>query len=243
MRSKINYVKLIIFVVIVNMVTGNLVQADGNKITANVTEDSNIPVTGILLNKANMTVDYPLDSPDEIIKLEAIICPLDASNKHVLWSSSNKSIASVDINGTVTTTKKPGKTDIIAKTEDGNFKAVCRLVVKNKFYYSIKLYAVPKKNEFNWKKYSFKKKKLEVKKTFKIGVHNNPDVCSWGKLNYTFASSNNKVVKVNKEGVVTAKKPGKVTITVRPDSELYEILMKPAKCKIIVLPAKKHRKK
>ncbi len=60
--------------------------------------------------------------------LVATIEPHNATNKKVIWSSSNISVATVSTNGKVTTLKE-GITYIRAKTEDGRHVASCRINV------------------------------------------------------------------------------------------------------------------
>ena len=62
------------------------------------------------------------------LKLTPTFNPEKATNKKVTWSSSDKSVATVDNNGTVTP-KKIGSTIIIVVSEDGNKKATCTVTV------------------------------------------------------------------------------------------------------------------
>lgn len=60
--------------------------------------------------------------------LTAKIKPENAENKNIKWQSSNPAIASVDNNGNVST-KSIGETTIVAESEDGGYKAQCRIIV------------------------------------------------------------------------------------------------------------------
>lgn len=62
------------------------------------------------------------------LKLTPTFNPEKATNKKVTWSSSDKSVATVDNNGTVTP-KKIGSTIITVVSEDGNKKATCTVTV------------------------------------------------------------------------------------------------------------------
>lgn len=57
------------------------------------------------------------------------IFPANASNKNVIWSSSNTSVARVDKQGRITGLKN-GKAQIQARTEDGGFSASCDVTVE-----------------------------------------------------------------------------------------------------------------
>lgn len=60
-------------------------------------------------------------------KLSANVLPEEATNKNVIWSTEDKSIATVD-DGLVTA-RGVGKTNIIATTIDGNHSAICQVEV------------------------------------------------------------------------------------------------------------------
>ncbi|MGE5396098.1 MAG: Ig-like domain-containing protein, partial [Chitinophagales bacterium] len=88
--------------------------------TCNVTV--NVPVTGVTLDKASMTL-----AAGQTGKLTATVAPADATNKTVTWSSSNTAAATVN-NGVVTAVAA-GNTTITVKTEDGGFTADCAVTV------------------------------------------------------------------------------------------------------------------
>jgi len=96
---------------------------DGNKIaTCNVAVVT--LVTGVAIVPNTVTLDV-----NSSITLSATISPMDAYNKNVTWSSSNKKVATVDLNGRVLTFAK-GSATITAITVDGNKKATCKVTVK-----------------------------------------------------------------------------------------------------------------
>ena len=65
------------------------------------------------------------------VTLSVTFTPGNATNKKVTWSTSNKSVATVDSNGKVTGVK-PGKATITVKTEDGGKTATCEVTVEKK---------------------------------------------------------------------------------------------------------------
>ena len=71
-------------------------------------------ITSITLNMKNGTVDK-----NGSLKLEATVTPADATNKSLLWSSDNSSVATVDQNGLVTAVSA-GKATITVKAQDGS---------------------------------------------------------------------------------------------------------------------------
>lgn len=91
------------------------------KVTVNVKP---IPVEGISLNKA----DAVLIEGDSIT-LEVEIYPENATNKNLVWTSSDNTVATVT-NGKVNA-NKVGNSTITVTTEDGNKTATCNIVVKS----------------------------------------------------------------------------------------------------------------
>lgn len=76
------------------------------------------PVIGISCPESVRTI------VGENVHIQAIVEPEDATNKKVIWSSSNPEIATVDNNGNVCGIAL-GETIVTAKTEDGGFEAKC----------------------------------------------------------------------------------------------------------------------
>ncbi|WP_406541123.1 Ig-like domain-containing protein [Clostridium ljungdahlii] len=85
---------------------------------------SSISVTGITLDKTGTV------AVGDTLQLKASVQPDNATDKNVNWSSSDKTIASVDGKGLVTGVKE-GTATITAVTEDGNKTAACTITVKN----------------------------------------------------------------------------------------------------------------
>ncbi|MGI6537817.1 MAG: S-layer homology domain-containing protein [Caldicoprobacterales bacterium] len=84
-----------------------------------------IPVTGITINEGKTIT---LSKRGEKKQLTTTILPHNATNKNVRWSSSNKSVVSVDKNGVITAMEN-GSATITVTTEDGNHSASCQVVV------------------------------------------------------------------------------------------------------------------
>ncbi|MEI6132301.1 MAG: Ig-like domain-containing protein [Bacillota bacterium] len=81
------------------------------------------PVKGISLNKSKLNL-----SKGKSAKLIYTISPVNASNKSVVWKSSNSSVATVSSSGTVKALKK-GKATISVTTIDGKFSSKCSVNV------------------------------------------------------------------------------------------------------------------
>ncbi|MEG1869788.1 MAG: Ig-like domain-containing protein, partial [Oscillospiraceae bacterium] len=94
------------------------------KVTVGSASSSNeTPVKGVSLNLQELNI-----KADATATLIATISPADASDKTVNWSSSAKSVAKVDGNGTVTGLKE-GTATITATTADGDYTAKCNVNV------------------------------------------------------------------------------------------------------------------
>ena len=88
------------------------------KITVNPTK-----LEGISFDQAEKTV-----KEGESFVLTPVFTPENASNKKVIWTSSNQSIATVDQEGKVST-HSFGECIIKAISEDGGFEAICKVIV------------------------------------------------------------------------------------------------------------------
>ena len=82
-------------------------------------------VSEIQLNKVQLT----LTVKNTATQLMAVVLPENASNKNIVWESSNPSVAAVDENGLVTVFEN-GTSLITAATEDGKVSASCEITVK-----------------------------------------------------------------------------------------------------------------
>lgn len=168
-----------------------------NKITAVCEVKVPIHTESIALNKTEIT-DL-LKGKTE--KLEVSFIPSNTEDsREVKWTSSAADIAVVDANGTVKALKE-GTATITATTVDGKHTASCTVTVKEIHLTDVKLDEMKNPSEL------FKGEKHQIK----IGL--NP-IDTTDNVIYTFASSDEKVVSVDKNGMVTALKNGKATITI-----------------------------
>jgi len=82
------------------------------------------PVTGVKLNKTNATI-----LKGKTLVLKATVLPANASNKKVVWKSSNVKIATVSSIGKITA-KAKGIAYVSVTTVDGKKLAKCKVTVK-----------------------------------------------------------------------------------------------------------------
>ncbi len=169
-------------------------EAGGKKATCKVTVK--VPVSKVALNKKSLTLGV-----GEKFTLKATVSPKTATNKKVTWTLSNKKKVVTIKNGKLVAKKKGTVT--VTATADGK-KATCKVTVK----------AAPDKKA----KVTLKKKsvKLKVKKTYQIKAKISSKKYGCNGFKYSVDKKGKKVVKVDSNGKVTAKKKGKATITVKP---------------------------
>ena len=164
------------------------------------------PVISVRLNKTSTTI-----SIGDTKQLTAKIKPSDATNQEVIWRSSNSKIARVTQSGRITALKE-GTVKISCISEDGGIVAVCTVKC-----------VVPVEGV------SLNKSSVTIKKgkTFKLKAEIYPSDATIKDV--TWSSSNKKIATVDKNGKVTAKKKGTVTITCKTKNGGYKI-----KCKVKV---------
>ena len=85
-----------------------------------------IAVTSVVLGNTELTL---VEGEEE--KLAVAVTPENATDKSVVWESSNTAVATVDQDGLVTAVEE-GKATITVKTNDGGFSASCEVTVKKK---------------------------------------------------------------------------------------------------------------
>ena len=148
------------------------------------------PVSGLELDK-----DYYKLKIDETFTLNAIISPSDASNKDVIWSSSDESIATVSENGEVAGIEE-GEALITCTTVDGGFEATCK----------VEVYRPVTGITLNPTSCRILKGNT---KTLSATIQPNDAT----DKSVTWSSADSTVATVSSNGVVTGKKVGTTTIT------------------------------
>lgn len=143
-------------------------------------------VTGVTLDKESAS----LRIGEETLQLNAVVEPSDASDKSLLWTSSEEGVASVSETGLVTPLA-PGETVITATTVDGEFSATCTVTVIQPVI-SITL------NETSIN--------INPDMTFELVAQINPDNASDKTLEWK--SSDETVATVDQNGVVTGVETG-----------------------------------
>lgn len=128
--NTLNYNKAISFIITQNgSYTFNVYMSNNQEFEKiiNINSIKNIiKVSGIKINEKSQSL-YVSKSK----KLSYTISPNNATNKKVIWSSSNNKIVSVTSDGTIKALKE-GTATIKVTTEDGAFTSSCKITVKKK---------------------------------------------------------------------------------------------------------------
>ena len=156
-------------------------------------------VTGVSLNERAISLEI-----GKCFQLTATVSPADAKDKTVTWSSSAPGVAEVSDEGLVLAVG-PGSAVITVTTNDGKKVAKCTVYVKAKAI-ALKAMKIPQKAVVN----------LAKGKTLQVKPRLTPKSATGTKgIIPKFKSSNKAVAVIDPVGVITALKPGKVTITVK----------------------------
>ena len=160
--------------------------------TVNITTDT-IDVEKIILSPTSVTVKEGLTS-----QITATVMPENATNRELVWTTSDASVAIVDNTGKVTGVKK-GTATITVKTKDGKVKATVTVNVEA--------------NEVEKITLSSDKLSLKVGSTSKITATVTPENATDKELVWT--TSDASIATVDSTGKVTGVKKGTVTITAK----------------------------
>ena len=184
------------------------------QVTVEEKANINVPVTGMTVNKKTLNLEIG-NSETIIVK----ITPETATNKKVIWTTSDEKIAKVQ-NGIITGVSK-GIVTITAKTEDGNYTNEIQVTVGDKKIPETKVAVTG---------ITLDKNKI----TMQVGESNNAIIAEVTPKNATnkntiWTSSNEEIATVTNAGIITAKKPGKAIITVKTEDGGFE-----SKCELTV---------
>lgn len=193
-----------------------------------------IAVTGISLNQSTITLDK-----NDTYKLTALVSPNNATDKSVTWSSSNDNVATVSDNGLVTAVSA-GTAEITAKTNNGGFISQCNVIVRtndsninnsdnndHKTVTDTITVNKPHAPSINIKT-KFKVNNISVNKKITFAVS--------GNYNVKWSVSNTKIAAISQNGVLKAKRAGKVVVYAKVSgaTSKYTIYIKPNKPRVRV---------
>lgn len=162
----------------------------------NRTATCKITVKNASVQSVKLSTTSISTTANKSITLKATVSPSYATDKRVIWLSSNPAVATVSTSGVIKTVA-PGKTVITCQSVSGKKTATCTVTVNKISVSSIKL------------SYSSMSLEQGTSKTLKATVA--PSNAS--NKGVTYKSSNTKVATVNSNGVVKAVGKGTATIT------------------------------
>lgn len=147
-----------------------------------------IEVSGVSVDKTTVGLMV-----GEKVKLVATVIPEDATNKNVSYESDDNNIATVTQDGEISAVGE-GSIIVWVTTEDGQFKAGCKVYVSNTAH-------LVKEIELNETELT-----LAVGETFQLTAAIKPSYAN--NKNVVWSSKNEQVATVNETGLVTAIQGG-----------------------------------
>ncbi len=157
-----------------------------------VTVSNTVPVTSVTLNRSSLSLEE-----GDSASLSATVCPDNATNKNVNWTSSNNGVATVN-NGIITAVSK-GSARITATAADGSGKSASCLVSVTGDILVTSIELTPSNT------------------TLRVGysIYPSVTVCpsDAAEKSFTWSSANSNIASVNpNSGLVYAKAVGTTTI-------------------------------
>ena len=172
-----------------------------------------VAVTGVKLAQNKLTL-----KKDDSFTLVATLEPSTASNKAVMWTTSNDAVVSVSDNGVIQA-KAVGVAVITVTTQEGAFTATCEVIVTEEDVVLTGLRLSPSET------------RLKVGGEATLSVTYEPAGATQREV--TWSTSDAAIVTVDEHGKVKAIAAGEATITVASKTNASI----QATCKVIVEPA------
>jgi len=159
-----------------------------------------VPVTGVTLTPQTLT----LTLGEEPVTLQATIAPYNATNREVIWSSSNPQVATVEANGEVTA-KQAGQAIITVTTVDGNKTASSEVTVMEEENENLRL-------EVSLSDILLKPGASKSFKVYAVKGEQRTEITKDKDIIYDI---DNDLITVKRGRITAGKKAGKAQITVR----------------------------
>lgn len=170
-----------------------------------------IPVENVTLSETELSLEE-----GETAVLEATVLPENATNKNIVWSSTDNTIASVDANGMIVALKE-GEAEISVTSEDGNKTAVCKVNVQKPTAHV---------SGINLDKTSCS---INVGTSIQLIYTIVPENAVNKEVSWT--SSSTAIAEVDDNGIVKGISEGEAVITVKTEDG-----GKTASCSVVVIP-------
>lgn len=162
-------------------------------------KEKTVVVQGVEISKSTMQM-YVGDTD----KLTVNVLPSDATNKKVMWKSSDISVATVDANGNVVAVGE-GNATISVETSDGGFIAQCAITVSAPVGHgkivSVELYSAPNVTSYKYKQSGLNLNGLTLLVTYSDGATEFiTDTSKMEISNFNNSSTGKRNVDVTYEG-------------------------------------------
>ena len=183
----------------------------------NAPSDADVKVTSITISQ-----NKALLKPDDTLQLEATVYPTNATNKNIVWSSSNDNVAMVTDEGFVLAVAE-GEADIIAEAADNSgIRAVCHITVEKEKEPEVEIVEI---------KFEESAVSIAMGETRKLNIIFKPENAT--NKNLVWTSAKPSVVTVDNEGNIYGLNTGKTIISAKTTdgSDLT------ANCIVTVTPA------
>ncbi len=178
----------------VGSATVTVTTVDGAKTAECAVTVNPVAVTGVALDKTEITVEE-----GKVMKLVSTVLPDNATDKTVAWSTSNPDVATVDHNGIVKGVAA-GTATVTVTTNDGSKTTSCAVTVTEHQIVHVDSITLDKV-----------KADVNVGKSVKLVPTVGPDNAD--DKSVTWKSSDEKIATVDQEGNVKAVAVGNATIT------------------------------
>lgn len=170
----------------------NLLTVSGADLNEDVTLPL-VPITSISLNPVTLSLDETLTHT-----VETSVQPSNASPEHIIWSSDDPSVATVDQHGMITAMAVGNATITAEYMNDPAINATCDVTV-TPFVHTTKITLSPSK------------KTIKVRKGFTPNITFDPANATNKKISWT--SNDPNIATVDNTGKIVGKKAGNTTIT------------------------------
>lgn len=167
-------------------------------------KDDDTELKVVEVNKVEMTTRTLSLVKGSTKQLEVKIIPEDASNKTIIWNSSNEEIVTISKTGLLTAIKE-GEASIVVSTLNGK-KDICEVKVEKDIIEVTEIKLTPKTLS------------IEEGASSQLGIEILPSNATDKIVNWI--SSNSKIVSVSKEGIVTAINEGQAIIKVTSSNNI-----------------------
>ena len=166
------------------------------------------------ITKLNMSVNQTIKLSSNPFDIK--FTPDNATDKEILYSSKNEEIVKIEKSKLIGVST--GKTEIEMTSHDGSIKKTVEIEVKN-------IIGLDQENPVSIKQEYLEYNEKDSSYHIRNGFSGDIDINFTSNTTYknaTFTSSNDKVLKVGDDGVLTPIKVGKATITITLDDGYME---------------------